>query len=55
MARLKTPQMKEINQNCMMMVVTIILDVLGTAVNKSNSSNKIVMMVATVPMTMIII
>lgn len=55
MARLKTPQMKETNQNCMMMVVTIILDVLGTAVNKSNSSNKIVMMVAIFPMTMIII
>lgn len=33
MVRLKTPQTKETNPNCMMMV-TIIMDVLVAAVNK---------------------
>lgn len=55
MVRLKTPQTKETNPNCMMMAVTIIMDVLVTAVNKNNSGNKIAMMLAIVPMLMIII
>lgn len=55
MVRLKTPQTKETNPNCMTMVVTIIMDVLVAAVNKNNSSNKIAMILAIVPMLMIII
>lgn len=55
MVRLKTPQTKNKNPNCMMMLMTIIMDVLVTAVNKNNSSNKIAMMLAIVAMLMMII
>lgn len=54
MVRLKTPRTKETNPSCMMMAVTIITDVLVAAVNKNNSSNKIAMMLAIVPVLMII-
>lgn len=54
MVRLKTPQMKETNPNCLMMVETIITEVLVTAVNKNYSSNKIAMMLEMVPTRIII-
>lgn len=53
MVRLKTPQMKETNPNDAMTEVTIILDGFVAAVNKNNSSNKFVMMVAIIPVTTI--
>lgn len=55
MVRLKSPQMKETSPNDVMTEVTIILDGFVAAVNKNNSSNKFVMMVAIITMTTIII